>query len=131
MSLPILRTPITTRRTLSIDSLISQIDSDARLKREGEKKNYPVNSDGKRFDHPMPSLVDDFQHTNKRRRLSFKCSPTRVLEFDEASPSLCLSRKSNLDSNLGFRLRPRFLGSELACESSSISSPRKIPFMPF
>ncbi|CAJ1958158.1 unnamed protein product [Cylindrotheca closterium] len=112
--------------------MISQIDSDARLRREDEKKNPAVNSSaGKRFDHPLPSLVNDFQQPNKRRRTSLEYSPTRVLAFDDASPSTFPFRRSNLDNNIGFRLRPRYLGNELYNESEIVLSPRKIPYMPF
>ena len=136
----LLRTPVVNRRPQTIDSMISQIDSDARQRREGEKKNA-VNSFGKRFDHPPPSLVEEFEHVNKRRRVSLDCSPTSLLAFDEAScgssPSFdrrtYQTRRSPLADRfgLGIRLRPRNLDKEFSCESYNAPSTREIPFMPF
>lgn len=138
----LLRTPVVSRRPLNIDSMISQIDSDARQRREGEKakRHNSLNSFGKRFDRPPPSLMDEFQYITKRRRVSFD-SPTSPLAFDEVSCSTsdfnhlsCQSKtRPKMENNLdfGIRLRPRNLDRDFSRENYSIPNTRDIPFMPF
>ncbi|CAJ1958152.1 unnamed protein product [Cylindrotheca closterium] len=120
----LLRTPMAHRRGQgNIDSLISDIDSEAKQRREVEKKE---NAAEIVLDLTPRSLVDDFQVTNKMRRVSFKSSPTSVSALlDESSPSTPV-RLGTRCIDLGFR--PRNDDLRIA-DSYSISSPSKIPIL--
>jgi hypothetical protein len=102
-------TPPPRRKVESIDSMISQIDTETRLRREGEKRSYL-----KRADHTPPSLVDESHQTAKRRCVSFDFSVVSDDESEETSKITFRQhwRRAPLEG-LSFALRPRKLNREL------------------
>ncbi|CAJ1958156.1 unnamed protein product [Cylindrotheca closterium] len=118
----VLPTPIAERRRQTdVDSLISEIDSDARQKREVEKKKAVA----KIFDLSSRSLVDDFQHPTKKRRITFESSSTSVSAHNGKSSTPVRLGIRCID--IGFRPRNEYVGKD----SYSLSSPHKIPLLSF
>ncbi|CAJ1958154.1 unnamed protein product [Cylindrotheca closterium] len=118
----LLRTPMAERtRQTDINAMISDIDSDAKQRSKVEKKNAAKIV----LDLSPRSLVDDFQLTNKRRRVSFESYPISVSALlDESSPSTPV-RLGIRCIKLGFRHR----NDLRIADSYSISSPSRIPLL--
>jgi hypothetical protein len=127
-------TPLHRRKVESIDSMISQIDTERRLRREGEKRSYL-----KRTDHTPPSLVDESHQTAKRRCLSLDFS---VVSDDENEETSKISFRQHwrrappqMIDGLSYTLRPRNLNRELSTCEGFVGEVHRItddlPFMPF
>jgi hypothetical protein len=126
-------TPPPRRKVESIESMISQIDTETRLRREGEKRSYL-----KCVDHTPPSLVDESRQTVKRRCIS---SDFSVVSDDESEDNSNITfrqhwRRAPPQMIEGFSctLRPRNLNRELnTCEDFPEEFYRvtdDLPFMP-
>jgi hypothetical protein len=127
-------TPLPRRKVESIDSMISQIDTERRLRREGEKRSHL-----KRADHTPPSLVDESHQTAKRRCVSLDFSVVSDDESEEISKISFRQHWSRAPPRMiegpSCTLRPRNLNRELSTCEGFEGEVRRItddlPFMPF
>jgi hypothetical protein len=126
-------TPTPQQTSEDIDLMILRIDRERRMRREIVKRGTDAyNYNGKRVDHPQPTLVEESFHIRKRQCIS----PTTffpILDESEVTPDIFtlhripVSPCGSMNRLQNCKLRPRKLDREFSSCEQYISG---LPCMP-